>query len=173
MTFWDETVPLTPANLNSSTVPVGGIIMYSGVIANLPENWSLCDGTGGTPDLRGRFVVGAEGSYEQGDTGGADVVALEINNLPAHSHTSGSLSTNSNGSHTHSTSGTIWMNASHSYPSGGELSLSFNRSPTSQSINSAGSHSHSISGTTGSLGSDDAHENRPPYYALAFVMRVG
>jgi hypothetical protein len=50
-------------NYVDSSIPVGGIIMWSGVGATLPSNWKLCDGsTYGslvTPDLRGRFVVGA------------------------------------------------------------------------------------------------------------------
>ena len=167
MTFWDETVPLSPANLNSSTVPVGGIIMYSGVIANLPENWSLCDGTGGTPDLRGRFVVGAEGSYAQGDTGGADEVTLSEGEVPAHSH---SGSSGSGGSHTHGLSSVVRASQLVTYQ-GGDFSLAFNAASGSVSVNSAGSHSHSV--TVGDTGGGAAHENRPPYYALAFVMRVG
>lgn len=39
------------------TVPVGGIIMWSGTIATIPVGWALCDGTLGTPDLRDRFVI--------------------------------------------------------------------------------------------------------------------
>lgn len=39
------------------TVPVGGIIMWSGTVP--PQNWALCDGQNGTPDLRGRFIIGA------------------------------------------------------------------------------------------------------------------
>ena len=40
-------------------VPVGGIIMWSGAATNVPTGWALCDGQNGTPDLRGRFVLGA------------------------------------------------------------------------------------------------------------------
>ena len=59
-----------------------------------------------------------------------------------HSH---SLSINSNGSHTHTVSG---------------------------NTGTTGNHSHTISGSTGSTGSDTAHENRPPYYALAYIMKI-
>jgi len=38
----------------------------------------------------------------------------------------------------------------------------------------AGDHTHtvSISGTTGNTGSGTAHENRPPYYALAYIFKT-
>ncbi len=41
--------------------PPGGIIMWSGLEADIPKGWALCDGANGTPDLRGRFVLGAVG----------------------------------------------------------------------------------------------------------------
>lgn len=40
-------------------IPTGGIIMWSGLIANIPSGYVLCDGTNNTPDLRNRFIVGA------------------------------------------------------------------------------------------------------------------
>jgi len=63
-----------PAN---ASIPIGGIIMYSGDIANIPTNWHLCDGTNGTPDLRGQFVIGGNGS-DTGVTGGSrDAIIVE------------------------------------------------------------------------------------------------
>ena len=43
----------------SGTIPVGGIIMWSGSTGTIPADWALCDGSNGTPDLRGKFVLGA------------------------------------------------------------------------------------------------------------------
>ena len=37
----------------------GVIVMWSGLIRDIPAGWGLCDGTLGTPDLRDRFIVGA------------------------------------------------------------------------------------------------------------------
>ena len=48
------------ANVPGGQVPVGGIIMWSGTIASIPTNWALCNGSNGTPDLRNRFIVGAD-----------------------------------------------------------------------------------------------------------------
>jgi microcystin-dependent protein len=36
----------------------------------------------------------------------------------------------------------------------------------------AGSHNHTLTGNTGTAGSGTAHENRPPYYALAYIMKL-
>jgi hypothetical protein len=40
-----------------TSIPIGGIIMWSGSSSSLPTNWKFCNGTNGTPDLRGRFVM--------------------------------------------------------------------------------------------------------------------
>jgi len=50
---------------------IGAIIIWSGAIADIPAGWQLCDGTNGTPDLRGLFVKGAFGDGDRGVTGGA------------------------------------------------------------------------------------------------------
>lgn len=77
--------------------PVGGIIFYDGLLTDLPANWKLCDGANGTPNLINRFVVGANGRYVLGSSGGsADAVVVSHghgvtstftgNALGAHSH---------------------------------------------------------------------------------------
>ena len=53
-----------------SGVPNGAIIMWSGTVATIPDGFSLCDGSNGTPDLRNRFVIGAGSNYAVGATGG-------------------------------------------------------------------------------------------------------
>jgi len=40
-----------------------------------------------TPDLRRRVLVGSGSGFALGDTGGAEVVSLAVNELPAHNHT--------------------------------------------------------------------------------------
>ena len=47
------------AGAGGRNIPVGGVIMWSGSVANIPTGWALCDGTNGTPDLRNNFVIGA------------------------------------------------------------------------------------------------------------------
>jgi hypothetical protein len=38
-------------------VPIGGIIGWTGEVSTIPDNYALCDGTGGTPDLTSLFLV--------------------------------------------------------------------------------------------------------------------
>lgn len=56
-------------------VPIGGIIIWSGAVAGIPDNYQVCDGTNGTPDLRDRFVIGAGSTYAVDDTGGGAIAA--------------------------------------------------------------------------------------------------
>ena len=92
---------LTPAAIMNLIFPVGTIIMFKGVIGNIPVGFQLCDGTNGTPDLRGKFVIGAGGDYTVDSIGGGtDFVTaaggghtpvikpteLSVDMLPAHAH---------------------------------------------------------------------------------------
>jgi microcystin-dependent protein len=192
-------VTATAAELNTASthyVPRGGIILYSGSTLAIPTGWVLCNGTNSTPDLRNRFVVGAGSLYAVGDTGGSSYVALSTANLPAHTHSSGTLggSTNSAGSHTHS--GTTNTTGSHTHgvltyydanANGNRVATAYANGGTrayteaagdhshTLSINSNGAHTHTVdvnSGNTGSKGSGTTHENRPPYYALAYIMKT-
>jgi microcystin-dependent protein len=153
-------------------VPAGGIIMWSGAIANIPAGWTLCDGIdhGATlvPDLRDRFIVGAGSDYVVGATGGYNTVALSEANMPAHSHPfSGTGSTTSTGNHNHT-----YLKAGP--VGGGGYGDRYGSYLTSTYTGGSGAHNHnvSVSGTTSPKGSGTAHENRPPYYALAYIMKL-
>jgi len=179
----------------SALIPSGGIIMWSGLIASIPTGWSLCDGSNGTPDLRNRFVVGAGDQYDRNDTGGADSVTLTEAQMPSHDHSMGSA-----GSHDHG--GTITGgNHAHDYTlwvgdqferGGGRTGAAipgvtrrdngridqFSDPNYDFAVSGNGSHSHSIptegghTHTVNNTGGGSAHENRPPYYALAFIMKL-
>jgi hypothetical protein len=81
-----------------SMVPIGGIVMYYNDAAHaaaLPPNWKVCDGTGGTPDLRDRNVIGAGLSWVAGTIAGnasfqpgIHVAAHQISiaEMPGHDH---------------------------------------------------------------------------------------
>ena len=146
--------------------PAGGIIMWSGSIATIPSGWNLCDGTNSTPDLRNRFIVGAGSTYSPDDTGGADSVTLSTSQIPAHNH---SGSTNTTGAHTH-LEYHYHYNGSGDGPGPASGCCGGTIEHSNVQTGSAGNHSHSLS--INNTGGGGSHENRPPYYALAYIMKA-
>ena len=66
--------------LGGGGVPIGAIMMWSGATNTIPSGWRLCDGGGGTPDLRNRFPVGAGSTYALKATGGSkDAIVVTHN----------------------------------------------------------------------------------------------
>lgn len=150
----------------------GLIVMWSGSVASIPAGWHLCDGTEGTPDLRGRFIVGAGGDYEPAATGGAadhnhggntGGHVLTAAQMPAHAHD-------------------LFANATSSSDiTGGGAHAAWS------TANAAGNQDYDIAGTataptlalSSQEGGDEAHDhsignasNLPPYFALAFIMKL-
>jgi microcystin-dependent protein len=165
------TIPTT--NNTNSPVPTGGIIMWNGSINSIPSGWALCDGTNGTPDLRNRFIVGAGDQYNVLNTGGAKEVTLTQNETPIRDHSHWvDLTTTTDGNHNHSI-GFDDNNGGDSYAAHESADAS-GCCDGSYTTASGGNHSHSVSGSTASTGdsSADAHENRPPYLALAYIMKL-
>lgn len=154
-----------------NSVDAGVICLWSGSIATIPTGWALCDGTNGTPDLRDRFVAGAGSTYAVGATGGAATVTLSEANLPSHSHTF-SGTTSSDGAHTHNLNIAYFPNYTPDAFTSGLSTYTINMTPITLTTTSAGAHTHTFSGTTGTTGSGTPVENRPPYYALAYIMKL-
>ena len=70
----------------SGGVPINTITIWSGAVEDIPTGWALCDGQDGRPDLRGRFVLGAGGTYNPGAAGGSEEVTLTVEQMPQHNH---------------------------------------------------------------------------------------
>jgi microcystin-dependent protein len=152
----------------TSLVPSGVIVMWSGSVATIPSGWYLCDGANGTPNLTGRFVVHADadsgGTYAPGDTGGADDVTLTESQIPSHTHTG---TTSTNGAHSHT------VDVKDANTQDGQRDNAYwrgNNQTTRYTTSTAGDHNHTF--TTNSTGGGGSHENRPPYYALAYIMKA-
>lgn len=168
-------------------LPKGSIIMWSGSTA--PAGWALCDGNNGTPDLQGKFIVAYDpsepdynnpgsrstGGANQGSEGGQAEITLTDDNMPEHDHTySGEVS---GGSHRHRI---YWSDESSGGSPDGDMlwlentNVSADGSLHTNNGNNDGSHTHEYSGTTDSSGesSPTSIDNRPPYYVLAFIMKL-
>lgn len=137
---------ITTTNNNlSSAVPTGMVMLWSGAANAIPSGYVLCDGSNSTPDLRDRFVVGAGNSYSVGNTGGASSVTLTTAQMPSHTHTYSDL----------------YVLQQALSPG---IDIDFNATTWDPNGNRTG--------TTSSAGSGSSHENRPPYYALCYVMKT-
>jgi microcystin-dependent protein len=133
-------------------LPRGVIVMWSGKIADIPSGWALCDGTNGTPDLRDKFIVGARRddnaiakttvSGSFTQNGGEAIHVLTIAEIPAHTHSVGFNDTANS-----SDGGRNTVSRSNYGTPGGAF----------------------VSDSTGAGG---AHNNLPPYYALAYIMKL-
>ncbi|WP_290943772.1 hypothetical protein [Hyphomonas sp.] len=141
----------------------GMILLWSGAINNIPSGWVLCDGNSSTPNLQDRFVVGAGNSYSVGDTGGASSVTLSTSQIPAHSHTM----TVTDPGHYHTTNDYV-ARAYYQEPRNIGSATDGNCNYTGDT----NTKTTGISVSAGNTGGGGSHENRPPYYALAYIMKT-
>lgn len=142
-----------------------------------------------TPDLRDRFVVGYDEhvtAYDQpySDIGGLDRVRLDISEMPTHTHNVVSDHSHSmlisQSEHFHDivffTAGSSMNNDSFvDVPNG--VSTRFYTVGTSNTFTDVVTNTITSSNagsqiSVGSTGSGEAHENRPPFYVVAFIMKL-
>jgi hypothetical protein len=176
-----------------TSIPVGGIIMWSGTIASIPTNWRLCDGAYGTPNLTNRFIIGASTDTTSTNSGGITKAHTYIEDtwlvtggtkdavVVSHKHGGFTNGGNADGGHNHTTAGLagfyrlksdptpfaagyqyLWASGNNTdgyqYGGGSDYTVSSSSSGHTHVINSDG-----VAGT---------NKNLPPYFALAFIMRV-
>jgi len=124
-----------------------------GDISSIPSGFLLCDGINGTPDLRGRTIIGSGSwtdtygtiSYTVGDIGGERLHKLTVAEIPSHSHT-GALP-----------NGNVWFDR-HAFVSEGY-----------PAENSPGSFDSRFTGATGG---DQPHNNMMPYVAIHWIIKL-
>jgi len=150
----------------------GTIKMWFGLTDDIKSGWYLCDGTNGTPNLSGLFVIGAGGAVAVGDTGGSDTHGhdgevenhtLTIDETPEHRHltaVSGSFGAglaagNSIGEQTTAGGDTEYiLRGDAAEPNIGRTN----------SIGGGAAHGHGLT-------IEDA-TTLPPYFALAYIMKA-
>ncbi|MDR1453965.1 MAG: hypothetical protein LBJ25_08355 [Candidatus Margulisbacteria bacterium] len=150
------------AGIIDLVLPIGTIIAmrnttyYNSSDAAFKAKWKICDGNGGTPNLRNLFLRG----MEEGGTAavGIDSVTLVAANLPAHTHT-----VNDPG-HTH----TIPINWSHAGNSGADRATA--TSPDSSYDSKESTTGITVTGGGGSP--QTAVPIVPKYFAVIYVMKV-
>jgi microcystin-dependent protein len=159
-------------------VPVGAIVMWSGNVSDIPSDWALCYGVTRTPqdgsqktppDLRARFIIGTGTddfgkTYNLLDRAGETEVKLTEATMPKHSHST-SLSFDKT------------LNYCEHDDSAANSSADFSVSAvapiagTKTILRRQESIQFSVS-STGEKGETGAHNNLPPYVALAYIMKL-
>jgi len=178
------TIPVSPDN--TSGMPKGSIVMWSGSEDQLPTGWKLCKGgshNGITiPDLRDRFITGS--NMSTGNSNGPNINSK--GNADQHNHhttLNKSFDTYHAGTHHHSTTFTYTKAMSSGRSSSyrllttgvhlGHSTKGTGNGTNTINTNSEGSHNHSVSvnfGTTYS--STYTGTNRPKWYSLAFIIKI-
>ena len=146
----------------AASFPTGGIILWSGSVASIPSGWALCNGSNGTPDLRNRFVVGAGSTYAVDATGGsADAIVV------SHTHTATSSVTDPGHTHT-PPSGTFITKES----SGATINQPDGPFLKQVAATASATTGITVGTTITSTGSSGTNANLPPYYALAYIIKL-
>ncbi len=176
-------------DMEGFVIPRRGIIMWSGKTP--PRGWALCDGSNGTPDLRGRFIVGynngdktgdpddikdalysdpgnlSEGLTTLGKKGGSKQVTLTESQIPSHGHTL----TDPGHKHRHDDL-FIKASARNVGSDGFPVAAESINEVTGADISASNTTSDTTGITIAKTGGGTAHENRPPFYVLAFIMKL-
>lgn len=183
----DDSTKIATTAFVRDVIPTGVIVMWSGSIASIPSGWYLCDGTNGTPDLRNKFIIGANaddsGTAKTAITGAATQTGGSKNAITV-SHTHSASVTDSG--HRHFTAAGV--DAPSVYPnftvtSGNQMAAGNGSSGGFEryiltGVSDEASVARTNAATTGisvsnsTTGSSGDNANLPPYYALAYIMKA-
>lgn len=149
-------------SMEGSSIPRGLIAMWNGT--QVPNGWALCNGQIvddlQTPDLSGKFIVGWQSGNKDynliGNTGGQDEVTLTTPEIPSHVH-------NFADAYYIEAHDDIGINGSQWI--GNNLHGS-NKTDRDNSYVALWDHD------TRAVGGGQPHENRPPYYVLAYIIKL-
>ena len=168
----------------NALIPVGGIIMWSGTIAEAEalSNWAICDGQNGRPDLRDKFVQGV-GSSVAGSTagvndqGGANSYQLALNQMPQHKHDvsdSGHSHTITDPGHAHTWSRQdASINAFYRpWPANNNDCVETTVNTSNETTGITGTNNGNANISESLKGGNTAIDNRPDYFALCYIMRT-
>ena len=154
--------------LSNLMMPKGGIIMWSGAITSIPTGYALCNGAtvtgyGVVPDLRGRFVVGYD---ERTSNTPNNVVDGKELNYAAVGNIGGKPS--------------VLLKSAESGVPNHNHPLKIVGNSAGMKYVGFGSASNNIDVNAQTIYTNDntvqdasqSHENRPPYFVLAYIIKV-
>ena len=142
-------------SLAGGITPIGAILLWKGTLTSIPTGFQLADGTNGTPDLRGKFLLGLASSETDDDL-------LEIGGVTEHSHTLGATSQATKHKHTvYMGDATHFVNAS---SGGNSVAWVYHNHSWSAETSSEDKHTHT--------GTYSTVSNLPPYEKYYWIARI-
>ncbi len=142
-------------SLKGGGVPIGAVMIWKGSSSTIPQGFQMADGTNGTPDLRGCFLMGIAASE-------TDDNLLETGGETQHVHSMGTVSAASAHTHTVYLNNNIYANP---YPSGGTgVAASSHNHSWSAVTSSGGGHTH--------LGTYSAADCLPYFTKYYWIARI-
>jgi len=129
-------------------IPKGIIVAWNGTVP--PVGWALCNGTNGTPNLTEKFIMGYSTLRPINSTGGEATHILTIDEMPTHNH---NLSGNADDEGYCKT-----------LPCGMQISDRTTNDKTYDPQNARTTITYT--------GGNKPHNTIPPYYALAYIMKL-
>jgi len=154
-------------------IPAGLILLWHGLLANIPAGWVLCDGTNGTPDLRSKFVKGTAAATNPGDTGGAATHTTTAH--AARTHSGAALADHAILSHSGLAAANHTVFTFIYYTDGGPIVIGNNNGTFSHTVTAENDHPaqvHSVTSGDHAARTHSAGDNVPVNYALAFIMKT-
>ena len=132
----------SPDVATTNMIPTGLIVAFTGSTA--PPGWALCNGDAATPNLQNRFVRGFDPNRGVSEPGGSDTITLQADQIPPHTHS-------------------ITLTQGYHYKDEWHAGT-----PIVQANNRPFTTTH----TTTAVGGGGAIDIRPPYYELAYIMKI-
>jgi hypothetical protein len=134
----------------NSVFTKGMILAWSGTISTIPSGWKLCDGANETPNLRGRFILGVNPGNNRNNA----LSIREMDNADGYERVT--LTVPQIPPHSHK------YNKNTNVCNGNCPGGSNTRFMTWENADE----------TTVNTGGGESHENMPPFYVLAYIMKT-
>ena len=162
-----NTVAMTPLTSVSLSALVGTVLMFAGQLdddgfvidartSSSRTDWHVCDGTHGTPDLRNKFIVGVGTENALHASGGTKKntplltvagTAITVEQMPSHRHS-------------------VYMDCGVSGEGNVSSADDWHGPGGNYTSSVGGGEEHTHTATSTEL------DNRPPYYALYYIMKI-
>jgi hypothetical protein len=144
---------------------IGGMMnemrMWSGLLANIPAGWMLCDQVN-LPDMRGKFFKHSATGTDIGVISGADTITLTTSTMPSHIHSLGTTGS----AHNHAAPiASVYVGTDQ-----GSTTLYLGNYAGGETYGSQprdGRHTHTLA----AYGAGTAFNNQPAFVQLAYIRR--